>query len=52
MKSPKYSPVEFRREIMPSRMLKRDTSGELAETDVPVEFRFDPLTGRTCRIVH
>jgi UDPglucose--hexose-1-phosphate uridylyltransferase len=52
MKSPKYSPVEFRREIMPSRMLKRDTSGELAEADVPVEFRFDPLTGRTCRIVH
>ncbi len=37
---------------MPSRMLKRDASGELAETDVPVEFRFDPLTGRTCRIVN
>ncbi len=37
---------------MPSRMLKRDASGEFAETDVPVEFRFDPLTGRTCRIVH
>jgi UDPglucose--hexose-1-phosphate uridylyltransferase len=52
MKSPKFSPVEFRREIMPSRMLKRDASGELAETYVPVEFRFDPLTGRTCRIVH
>jgi UDPglucose--hexose-1-phosphate uridylyltransferase len=52
MKSPKFSPVVFRREIMPSRMLKRDASGELAETYVPVEFRFDPLTGRTCRIVH
>jgi UDPglucose--hexose-1-phosphate uridylyltransferase len=52
MKSPKFSPIEFRREIMPSRMLRRDASGELVETDVPVEFRFDPLTGRTCRIVH
>jgi UDPglucose--hexose-1-phosphate uridylyltransferase len=52
MKSTKFSPIEFRREIIPSRMLKRDASGELVETDVPVEFRFDPLTGRTCRIVH
>jgi UDPglucose--hexose-1-phosphate uridylyltransferase len=52
MKSPEFSPVEFRREIMPSRILKRDASGELVETEVPVEFRFDPLTGRTCRIVH
>jgi UDPglucose--hexose-1-phosphate uridylyltransferase len=52
MKSPKFSPIEFRREIMPSRMLKRDKSGELVETTSPVEIRFDPLTGRTCRIVH
>ncbi len=36
---------------MPSRMLKRDKSGELVETVAPVELRFDPLTGRTCRLV-
>ncbi len=52
MKSVKYSPIEFRREMLPSRMLKRDKSGELVESSVPVELRFDPLTGRTCRIVH
>jgi UDPglucose--hexose-1-phosphate uridylyltransferase len=51
MKSPKHSPIEFRREIMPSRMLKRDKTGELVETIAPVELRFDPLTGRTCRLV-
>jgi galactose-1-phosphate uridylyltransferase len=43
--------MEFRREIMPSRMLKRDQSGEFSETIAPVELRFDPLTGRTCRLV-
>jgi UDPglucose--hexose-1-phosphate uridylyltransferase len=47
----KNSPIEFRREIMPSRMLKRDQSGELIETTASVELRFDPLTGRTCRLV-
>jgi UDPglucose--hexose-1-phosphate uridylyltransferase len=52
MKSTKYNTIEFRREIMPSRMLKRDKSGELVEATAPVEIRFDPLTGRTCRIVH
>ena len=36
---------------MPSRMLKRDTSGEFAEVAAPVEIRFDPLTGRSCRLV-
>jgi len=36
---------------MPSRMLKRDSSGEFAEAAAPVEIRFDPLTGRSCRIV-
>jgi galactose-1-phosphate uridylyltransferase len=51
MKSVKRSPIEFRREIMPSRMLRRDKSGELVETTAPVEIRFDPLTGRTCRLV-
>jgi galactose-1-phosphate uridylyltransferase len=51
MKSAKFSPIEFRREILTSRMLKRESSGELDEAAVPLEFRFDPLTGRTSRIV-
>jgi UDPglucose--hexose-1-phosphate uridylyltransferase len=51
MKSPNFSPIQFRREIMPSRILKRDSSGELAEVNIPVEFRFDPLTGQSCRLV-
>lgn len=51
MKSAKFSPIEFRREILPSRILTRDSSGELTEAAVPLEFRFDPLTGRSCRIV-
>jgi UDPglucose--hexose-1-phosphate uridylyltransferase len=51
MKSDKFTPIEFRREIMPSRMLKRDKSGELVEAVASVELRFDPLTGRTCRLV-
>jgi UDPglucose--hexose-1-phosphate uridylyltransferase len=51
MKSGRFTPIEFRREIMPSRMLKRDKSGELVETVASVELRFDPLTGRTCRLV-
>jgi UDPglucose--hexose-1-phosphate uridylyltransferase len=44
-------PIEFRREVIPSRMLQRDSSGELVEAFVPLEYRVDPLTGRTCRIV-
>jgi UDPglucose--hexose-1-phosphate uridylyltransferase len=52
MKSPGFNPIEFEREIRPSRMLRRDSAtGELAEAVSPVEFRRDPLTGRTCRIV-
>jgi galactose-1-phosphate uridylyltransferase len=51
MKQAKHSPIEFRREIMPSRMLRRDKSGELVEATALVELRFDPLTGRTCRLV-
>jgi len=51
MKSAKFSPIEFKSEILPSRMLRRDESGEFAEAEVPLEFRFDPLTGRTCRVV-
>jgi len=52
MKSPRFNPIELEREIKPSRMLRRDrATGELAEAVSPVEFRRDPLTGRTCRIV-
>ena len=51
MKSAKFSPIAFRREVLPSRILARNKSGEFKEAEIPLEFRFDPLTGRTCRIV-
>ena len=49
--SNKSTPIVFRRETRLSKMLKRNESGELTETEVPLEFRFDPLTGHSCRIV-
>jgi UDPglucose--hexose-1-phosphate uridylyltransferase len=52
MKPDKVAKIEFRKEILLSRMRKRDMSGEITDAEVPVEFRFDPLTGRTCRIVN
>jgi galactose-1-phosphate uridylyltransferase len=51
MKVKKPGPIEFRREVLPSRMLRRDSSGKFIPDDIPVEFRTDPLTGRTCRVV-
>jgi UDPglucose--hexose-1-phosphate uridylyltransferase len=51
MKSGKFSPIEFKREVMLSRILKRDSTGQFTEADIPLEFRFDPLTGRSCRLV-
>jgi UDPglucose--hexose-1-phosphate uridylyltransferase len=51
MESAKFSPIQFRREIKPSRLLRRDSSGEPGEIAIPVEFRFDPLTGESCRLV-
>jgi UDPglucose--hexose-1-phosphate uridylyltransferase len=51
MKSVKFSPIEFRREVMLSRILKRDSSGQFTEAAIPLEFRSDPLTGRSCRLV-
>lgn len=51
MNQRKFNPIEFRREIFPSRMMMRNDSGEFAGAVVPLEFRFDPLTDRTCRIV-
>ena len=46
-----YSPIEFQREVMPARLLNRDSSGAFVEDAIPIEFRFDPLTGRSCRLV-
>jgi UDPglucose--hexose-1-phosphate uridylyltransferase len=51
MKPVKFSQIEFKSEVLPSRMMQRDSSGEFAAAEVPLDFRFDPLTGRTCRIV-
>lgn len=51
MKSSNVSPIQFRREIMLSRILQRDSSGELTEVTIPLEFRFDPLTSQSCRFV-
>ena len=51
MKSSSNTPVEFRREVLPSRIMVNDTSGNPGESIVPLELRYDPLTGQTCRIV-
>ncbi len=51
MNQEKFNPIEFRRKIHPSKMMTRDDSGKFVEAAIPLEFRFDPLTGRTCRIV-
>jgi UDPglucose--hexose-1-phosphate uridylyltransferase len=51
MKPLKYTPVEFQREEITSRLLARDSSGAFAETTIPIERRLDPLTERSCRVV-
>jgi galactose-1-phosphate uridylyltransferase len=51
MKLKNNSLIEFRREVLSSRMMTRNGSGKYIESSIPLEFRFDPLTGRTCRIV-
>lgn len=43
-------PIQFRREQISARM-QRDSSGAFEEVTVPLELRFDPLTGQTCRVV-
>jgi UDPglucose--hexose-1-phosphate uridylyltransferase len=43
--------IEFRREVIPARVLRRGGTGGLEEVSLPLEFRTDPLTGRTCHIV-
>ncbi len=46
------NPIEFRTAVHQGRLLVRDAAtGELAEAATPVEFRTDPLTGRTLRLV-
>ncbi len=37
--------------MLSSRIMTRNGSGEFDEALIPLEFRFDPLTGRTCRLV-
>lgn len=51
MTAAKFNPIRFQKENHPARMLTRDSSGELAESTVPLEFRTDPLTSRTLRLV-
>jgi len=52
MKSSRNTPIEFKREVLPSRIMVNDNSGNPGESIVPLELRYDPLTGQTCRIVH
>lgn len=51
MQFKRNNPIDFRREVLSSRIMTRNGSGEFTETTIPLEFRFDPLTGQTCRIV-
>ncbi len=51
MKPSKFNPIELQREVILSRRLARDSSGAFAGASVPVEFRLDPLTGYSCRLV-
>lgn len=51
MKSSSFNPVQFRRELRQSEILQRDKSGAFARATVPVEIRFDPLTGQSCRLI-
>lgn len=49
--SAEFRPIEFRSEILRPRILMRDSSGDLTEKTVPIEIRWDPLTGQTCRLL-
>jgi UDPglucose--hexose-1-phosphate uridylyltransferase len=37
--------------MLSSRMMTRNGTGEFHEALIPLEFRFDPLTGQCCRLV-
>lgn len=47
----KHNSIEFQREVVKSRLMTRDSSGAFAEATIPVEWRLDPLTGQSCRVV-
>ena len=52
MVADRFTPIEFRSTVRHGRLLVRDAAtGELAEGTTPVEFRTDPLTGRSLRLV-
>jgi UDPglucose--hexose-1-phosphate uridylyltransferase len=52
MTADRFHPIEFHATVHQGRLLVRDAAtGELAEAATPVEFRTDPLTGRTLRLV-
>jgi UDPglucose--hexose-1-phosphate uridylyltransferase len=51
VKHDKYTPVEFKRETKSARLLMPDGSGAFVESTIPIDFRFDPLTGRSCHVV-
>jgi UDPglucose--hexose-1-phosphate uridylyltransferase len=51
MSTSKSDSLQFKREIKAARLLTPDGSGAFVESAVPIEFRFDPLTGRSCRVV-
>lgn len=46
-----FGPIKFRSEVLESRILQRDSSGEFAEKTSTLELRFDPLSGQTCRLL-
>jgi len=51
MESSSLNPIQFRRELRQLKVLQRDSSGTFVEAAIPVETRFDPLTGQSCRLV-
>jgi UDPglucose--hexose-1-phosphate uridylyltransferase len=51
MKPVKFTPIEFPREVRPARLLLRDSAGAFVPSEVPLDFRRDPLTGQSCRLV-
>jgi UDPglucose--hexose-1-phosphate uridylyltransferase len=51
MESSNFTPVQLRRELRQSEILQRDKTGNFVRATVPVEIRFDPLTGQTCRMI-
>ena len=51
MESLSFNPIQFRRELRQSEILQRDKTGAFVKVAVPVETRFDPLTGQSCRLI-